>query len=50
MARVYVALYQGGEQVGDFALVADFDLAGDIDALKKHLRETWTWLASSCCT
>ena len=42
MARIYVAFYHGGELVGDFARVADFDLAGDVDALKEHLKKIWS--------
>ena len=38
MARIYFAVVQGGVLVGDFARVADVDLAGDVDALKQRVK------------
>ena len=38
MTRIYFAVEQDGRLVGDFARVADFDLAGDVDDLKQRLK------------
>ena len=39
MARIYFAVVQDGVLVGDFARVADFDLAGDVDDLKQRIKD-----------
>ena len=38
MARIYFAVVQDGVLVGDFARVAEFDLACDVDALKQRIK------------
>ena len=38
MTRIYFAVELAGALVGDFALVADADLLGDVDALKQRIK------------
>ena len=41
--HLYVAIYQGGALVGDFARV-EINLANDVDALKHRIKASWTRL------